>query len=128
MATIAAEVHNAQYKHVDIPLYLIDEPENPERETMEEQELADLALSIRDVGLVEPLVVKSVGDRVEVIAGHRRLLACRMVAYTPVPCRVRDDGDIDHLAILIAEKTHHKKPNPNKKTRFYARILEAKAE
>jgi len=127
MATTEAAVHNAQYKHADIPLDLIDEPEHPERETMDEQELAELALSIREVGLVEPLVVKRVGDRFEVIAGHRRLLGCRMVAYTPVPCRVRDDGNIDHLAILIAENAHREDPNPIEEARFYQRILDAKA-
>lgn len=127
MATTAAELHNSQYTEALIPLHLIDEPENPERETMNELELAELALSIDELGLIESLVVKRKGECFGVIAGHRRLLACRIVQYSPVPCRIRTDGEIDHDAILIAENAHREDPNPVEEARFYQRILVTKA-
>lgn len=128
MAMDASAELNAQYTYRDIALCLIDDPARPERETMDERELADLAMNISEVGLIEPLVVKSVDDRFEVIAGHRRLLACRLVNYSPVPCRIRKDGDIDSLAILVAENAHREDVNPVEEARFYARVLTEKAD
>lgn len=128
MATSASAELNAQYVYRDIPLGLIDEPTLPERETMDEAELAELALNIAEVGLIEPLVVKAVAARFEVIAGHRRLLACRLVNYDPVPCRVRAHGDVDPLAILVAENAHREEVNAIEEARFYARLFEGKAE
>jgi ParB family chromosome partitioning protein len=107
-----------------VALDLIDEPELPERETMEEAELAELAISIGDVGLIEPLIVKDKGPRVEVIAGHRRLLACRLVKLDPVPCIIMAAGNVDPLAILVAENAHRENVNPVEEARFYEKVLE----
>ncbi|HLJ76900.1 MAG TPA: ParB/RepB/Spo0J family partition protein [Acidobacteriaceae bacterium] len=106
-----------------IPVDLIDEPAVPERETMDEQELGELAMNIREVGLIQPLTVKPVGKRFEVIAGHRRLLACRIVEYSPVPCIVKAPSEVDPLALLIAENHHREDPNPVEEARFYQRVL-----
>lgn len=123
MATASAADLNAQYRSEEIPLDLLDEPTLPERETMEETDLADLALNIAEIGLIKPLIVKAVGDRYEVTAGHRRLLACRLANYSPVPCRVQAGGDVDPLAVLIAENAHVESVNPVEEARFYARLL-----
>jgi ParB family transcriptional regulator, chromosome partitioning protein len=123
MATPSAAELNAQYQSREIPLELLDEPTLPERETMEETDLADLALNIAEIGLIKPLVVKAVGDRFEVTAGHRRLLACRLANYSPVPCRVQSAGDVDPLAVLIAENGHVESVNPVEEARFYQRVL-----
>jgi ParB family chromosome partitioning protein len=124
MATATAEVLNGQFVDRMIPLHLIDEPDNPERETMDEAMLADLALSISEVGLLKPLIVTQNGDRVKVTAGHRRLLACRIVDYSPVPCRIFTSGDVDELAIMIAENEAVESVNPVEQARFYRRVLE----
>jgi ParB/RepB/Spo0J family partition protein len=115
--------HGAQDRFERIPLDLIDEPTNPERETMDAEELAELALSIGDVGLIEPLIVKPMVKRFETVAGHRRLLACRMVKYSPVPCIILVAGKVDPLAILIAENAHRENVNPIEEARFYERVL-----
>jgi ParB family chromosome partitioning protein len=113
-----------RYKAKDIPLELLDEPEIPERETMEEAELAELAFSIREVGLIQPLTVIQRGERYEVTAGHRRLLACRLTQYSPVPCRIRTSGTTDPLAVLVAENAHRENVNPVEEARFYSRLLD----
>ena len=83
----------------------MDEPATPERQTMEADDLGALALNIKAIGLIKPLVVIPRGERYETVAGHRRLLAMRIVHYTPVPCRVVVKGQVDALSILVAE-TH----------------------
>lgn len=114
---------NAQFESRDIPIELLDEPAVPERETMEEVDLADLAISIGNEGLINPITVKPVGDRYEVTAGHRRLLACRIANYSPVPCRVKVGGEVDPLALLVAENQHREAVNPVEEARFYQRVL-----
>jgi ParB family chromosome partitioning protein len=107
-----------------IPLGLIDEPLCPERETMEEHDLADLAFSIQDVGLIQPLSVIRQSGRFEVTAGHRRLLACRMVNLDPVPCIIKATSAIDPLAVMVAENAYREAVNPIEEARFFERILE----
>jgi ParB family chromosome partitioning protein len=121
--TSATAALNGQYESREIPLELIDPPANAERETMEETDLAALAESIRDVGLIKPIVLKPVGTRYEVIAGHRRFIACGLVNYSPVPCRVKVRGDVDPLALLVAENAHTEAVNPVEEARFYERVL-----
>jgi len=90
---------------------------------MEEEELADLALSIAAVGLIQPLVVKRTGARFEVTAGHRRLLACRLAQHSPVKCIIKAASDVDPLAILVHENAHREAVNPVEEARFYQRVL-----
>jgi|SRR5579862_206493 len=106
-----------------IPLDLIDEPAIAERQTMDEVELGELALDIQQNGLIQPLVVKPVGKRFEVIAGHRRLLACRIITLSPVPCIVKPAEVVDPLALMVAENAHREDVNPVEEARFYQRIL-----
>lgn len=124
MATAASSDLNAQYEFAEIPIELIDEPQLAERETMEETDLADLALSIANQGLIKPLIVKQVGNRFETIAGHRRLLGCRLANYSPVPCRIKVGEAVDPLAVLVAENAYVEPVNPVEEARFYKRVLE----
>lgn len=71
-----------------ISLDLIDDPEQPMRTDMTEASVEDLVLSIKQVGLIEPIVVKPVNGRYEVIAGHRRTYASRIAKLVDVPCKV----------------------------------------
>lgn len=115
--------HNDLYEDRKVRLELIDEPDIAERELMEEKDLGDLALSILEQGLIKPLVVRQKGPRFQVIAGHRRLLACRIVNYDPVPCRVKLDDRVDDLAVLVAENAYVEPVNAVDEARFYVRVL-----
>lgn len=126
MATLSAAKLNAQYEERRIPIELIDEPATPERQTMEVDDLAALGLNIKAIGLIKPLVVIPRGKRFETVAGHRRLLAMRIVKYSPVPCRVVVNGKVDALAILVAENAYTEAVNPVEEAQFYARLLEEK--
>jgi ParB family transcriptional regulator, chromosome partitioning protein len=124
MATTSAIDLNACLQYQEIDLALIDEPRRPTRETMDPQALSDLADSIREEGLLKPLIIKPVAGRYEVIAGHRRLMSCRIAEYSPVPCRVKIKDTISDLAILEQENAHTEAVNPVEQARYYARLLE----
>lgn len=119
----SSQESESQGRYALVPLDLIDEPSVPERETMDPDELAELAMSIADVGLIQPLTLKPVAARYEVTAGHRRLLGCRMVKLSPVPSIIMENGSVDPLAILVAENAHREDVGVVEEARFYQRVL-----
>lgn len=80
----------------------------------EDSGLQELASSIREKGLLSPLIVRPASaGRWEVLVGQRRLLACRQIRYDPVPCLVRDDADdADALALSLIENVHRADMHP----------------
>jgi ParB family chromosome partitioning protein len=75
----------------DISLQLLDEPALSLRAEIDDASLDELANDIRDNGLYYPLIVRQVGERYEVVDGHRRLLACRRLGLIAVRCIVHDE-------------------------------------
>jgi len=86
-----------------LDLKLIQDPESPLRLAPDDPEIVDLAESISRIGLINPIRVKKVEDHYEVIAGHRRLLACRLIEKSPVECMLSTDHGQDDLETSIAE-------------------------
>lgn len=82
---------------------LIDLPEKQMRRDIDREELHVLADNIKANGLISPITVRPVGDRFELVAGQRRLLALRIAGIIRVPCIVRDIDDIVALNIMAAE-------------------------
>src|SRR3990167_5001696 len=72
---------------------LIDNPGRDARMSHEISEFDDLYVSIRENGILQPLLVRPKGDRYEVIAGNRRLQVARKLGLSEVPCMVRDAND-----------------------------------
>lgn len=80
---------------------LVDDPKNDIRENMSMQGIEELATSIENIGLIQPIVVFKNRDRYEVAVGHRRLLACKMVGMEKVPAVItdRDPEKIDVMKL-----------------------------
>ena len=85
----------------NIPLKLINEPQNMLRVEMDDDKLLDLERDIQQNGLYYPLIVRAVGDAYEVVDGHRRLLACRNIGKTPVPCIIHDESSPPAEAVKL---------------------------
>ena len=88
---------------IEIPLDAIDDPADAMRATMDNDQLVDLAQSIRSVGLIEPIIVKQNGDRYEVVAGHRRLKAASMAGLIAIKSIVRTGSDEEMEVIKVHE-------------------------
>lgn len=82
---------------------LIDLPEKQMRRDIDRDELYALAENIKQHGLINPITVRPIGDRFELVAGQRRLLALRIAGIIRVPCVVRDVSDDVALNIMCAE-------------------------
>jgi ParB family chromosome partitioning protein len=115
-------------KLTNIELDLIDEPEQPIRERFDEEALDDLAQSIRVMGLIEPIVVERAGDRYRVIAGHRRLLACRRAQLLKVPVVVRVDAESNRDAVMFHENLERTDLSPAEEARAIRRLYDALGE
>ena len=87
----------------EIGVALIDANPWQPRSIVHDTDLAELASSLQEHGLVQPIVVRATGDRYQLIAGQRRLAAARKLGWAKVPVRVLDVDDRQMSEIAIVE-------------------------
>lgn len=85
------------------------------------QELAD---SIREQGIVQPLIVRRAGDRFELIAGERRWRAAQLAGLTRAPVVVREADDRTVLELALVENLQRENLNPMEESRGYSQLIE----
>lgn len=87
---------------IEVPLEKIEMNPFQPRKTFTEEALEELSCSIREFGIIQPLIVRKIGDRYELIAGERRLRAAKMVGLKAVPCVARsaDDKEMAEIALI----------------------------
>jgi ParB family transcriptional regulator, chromosome partitioning protein len=94
------------------------------RQTFDEAEIADLADSIRAHGILQPLVVRLVGERYELIAGERRLRAAMAADWRQVPVQIRDVDDREMAELAIVENVQRKDLNAIEKAQSFQRYID----
>jgi ParB family chromosome partitioning protein len=95
------------------------------RRDFSEAALADLAQSIREQGILQPIVVVPRGEGFEIIAGERRWRAARLAGLERVPITVRDHAsDRDLLELALVENLQREDLNPLEAAEAYARLRE----
>lgn len=99
-------------------------PRQP-RGVFDDDELEGLATSIRDMGVLQPIVVRPLGDeRYELIAGERRLRASKLAGLTRIPAIVRHTEDADLLKEALVENIHRVQLNPLEEGAAYQQLLD----
>lgn len=88
-----------------LPIEEIRPNPHPARRTFDRAALSELMVSIAQVGLIQPLTVRQLGEGYELIAGERRLRACRLLGYREVPCIVMLASDEKSAAMALIENT-----------------------
>ena len=94
-----------------VPLALVDDPEVPMRDQFDDEAFAELRDSIRENGLQVMPIVEQRGDRYRIVAGHRRIEACRQLGVDELTVDVRQPSDMDAEAIKIIENDEREKVN-----------------
>ena len=102
---------------------LIPSPYQP-RAHFEPGALADLASSIREKGVLQPLLVRKIGEKYEIVAGERRWRASSLAGLLEVPVVVRELSNTDALEIAIIENLQREDLGPVEEARAFARLLE----
>ncbi len=102
---------------------IVHNPYQP-RETFDEQELRDLAASLREHGLIQPVVVRRAEGKYQLISGERRLRAAIQSGWTRIPVHVREVDDRQLSEWAIVENLHRKDLNPLEKAASFQQYLE----
>ena len=105
-----------------VPIDRIDP--NPWQPRQDLGDLEELARSIREKGLLEPILVRPHGERYQVVAGERRLRACQMAGLTEVPCIELDISNSEMLEIALIENLQRKDLDPFEEADAYHRLIE----
>jgi len=110
-------------RHLPIEL-LHSNPNNP-RKQFGEEELEDLSKSIREKGLLQPIVVRQRADgEYEIVAGERRWRASQRAGLHELPVLIRDLSDGETLEIALIENIQRSDLNPLEEARAYGQLLE----
>ncbi|RUP86437.1 ParB/RepB/Spo0J family partition protein [Dermabacter sp. HSID17554] len=114
---------------VEVPIAEIREnPRNP-RTVFDDDELDELAYSLREVGVLQPIVVRPVTDSVdgesfEIVMGERRWRAAKRAGLDSIPAIVRSTADDDLLRDALLENLHRSQLNPLEEAAAYGQLLE----
>src|SRR5580658_8430020 len=108
---------------VSILLEFIDpDPDQPRKSL---GDLAELASSIRELGVINPIIIEVVGSgRYRIIAGERRFAACRSLGLTTAPCIVRTVAEQSRLILQLIENLQRKDLHPVEEARAFKRLLD----
>lgn len=107
-----------------IPIEFIARSHRNPRRHFDESELQDLASSIRQHGIVQPVVVRTTGEsRYEIIAGERRWRAAQLAGFTEIPVIVRDVDDRTALELAIVENVQRSDLNPLEEALGYEQLI-----
>ncbi|SEG78353.1 chromosome partitioning protein, ParB family [Nonomuraea solani] len=116
-------IAGAYFKEVALSA-IVPNPRQP-REIFAEEPLEELAASIREVGLLQPIVVRSVGGgQYELIMGERRWRACQRVGLDPVPAIVRNTQDNDLLRDALIENLQREQLNALEEAAAYQQLID----
>jgi ParB family chromosome partitioning protein len=95
------------------------------RQVFEEESLNELTFSLKEIGLLQPIVVRAVSDNeYEIVAGERRFRAAKLAGFTKIPALIRDTQDTHMLRDALLENLHRAQLNPLEEAAAYQQLLE----
>ena len=98
-------------------------PKQP-RTVFDDDQLRELAASIREIGILQPPVVRRVGSNYELIMGERRLRAAKLAGLTKIPVIIRETNDNELLREALIENIHRSALNPLEEAAAYNQMLD----
>lgn len=93
------------------------------REDFSPENLQELADSIREKGVLEPILVRPRGDKFEIIAGERRVRAAKLAGMEKVPVLVKEVGDREAMEIALIENLQREELTPLERARGYEMLI-----
>lgn len=109
----------------DLPVTQIAPNARQPRTVFEEEALAELVHSIKEIGLLQPIVVRKTGDdEYELIMGERRWRATQIAGLATIPAIVRQTEDADMLRDALLENLHRAQLNPLEEAAAYRQLLD----
>ena len=116
---------NEKYEINQLPLGLLIPFKNHPFKVIQNEELNTLAQSIRESGALVPALARPAGDRYELISGHRRWAACKLLGLPTIPVIVRDLTDAEAIITLVDANLQREHILPSEKAFAYKMKMEA---
>ena len=113
-----------QRRILDVPITMIDPNPHQPRHTIGGEPLDDLVSSIRQHGILQPLLMTKRGGRYQIIAGERRFRAAQKLGLSSVPALVREAREIEQLEMAIVENVQRQDLNPVEEAQGYQQLGE----
>jgi ParB family chromosome partitioning protein len=106
----------------EAPISALDPNPFQPRSTLDPARLAELTASIRESGIVQPILVRRRGERYQIIAGERRFRAAQAAGLATVPVTVRDVADEHLLELALVENIQREELNPIEEAQAFHRL------
>lgn len=110
------------YKQIDIEK--IKANENQPRTIFDDEKIAELATSIKENGLIQPLIVRKYNRNYQIIAGERRYRACKLAGLKTVPCIIKDIDDKQMDTYAIIENIQREDLTPIEEANAYKTLID----
>jgi len=120
----APEAGEANTGLLEVPANAIAPNPKQPRSRFDDDTLKELAASIREVGILQPIVVRRTGQGYEVVTGERRLRAAKLAGLATVPVVLRDSDDADLLREALIENIHREDLNPIELGEAFRQLLD----
>lgn len=121
-ALLGEEMESHPTEHISMEL-IIPNQWQPRRE-FDKEALVTLSESIKEHGLVQPIIVRANGSRFELIAGERRFRAAQLAGFTDIPAIIRDYTDRETAEIALIENLQREDLNPLEEGLAYERMID----
>ena len=115
---------NSSVNFNDIDINLIRLNPNQPRTNFNQKDISDLASSIKELGLIQPITVKEDHDSYELISGERRLRAFKQLSIKTIPAYVRNANDQTSLEMALVENIQRKDLDPIEIAISYSRLID----
>ncbi|MEO0294715.1 MAG: ParB/RepB/Spo0J family partition protein [candidate division WOR-3 bacterium] len=109
---------------IKIPVINIKESKFQTRRKITPESLKELVESIKEKGIIEPVIVRPIKEGYEIIAGHRRFLAAKEIGLMEIPCIVKEVSDTEAAEISIIENIQRENLNPIEEAIAIKRLID----
>jgi len=116
---------NTKEKVVEIPLRDIRTNRSQPRQVFDEEKLQELALSIKEHGVIQPIIVRTIENgQYEIVAGERRWRACQLIGAEKIPGIIKDLSEKETREIALIENIQREDLNPIEEAEAYSTLME----
>ena len=111
---------------VSVPIEMLVANPNQPRRSFVQSDLDDLAASVREKGILQPLIVREIdGDKYEIVAGERRWRAAQLAQLHQIPILVRDFDDVEVLEVAIIENIQRADLNAMEEATGFRQLMDS---
>ncbi len=121
--TEKAKTQSSENSVLYVDLHHIKPNENQPRRTFDEEKLNELAASIIEHGIIQPVIVRQKGNSYEIVAGERRWRAARIAKLREVPCIIKNFTDEENMLVAIIENMQREDLNPIEEAEGIEKII-----